>query len=563
VAGAGTTMTAATLNSVDSNAAVKGTALTTLNISGAYAASRTVTITNSTAGHSLTINASGTGYDTLGTTENKTVVTDTAAKTVNIASTVAKNSVDVSNNSAMTALNISGSAALKAYVGATSLVTLDASAATGNLTLGTLAAATTSVKGGSGNDSFSLAATTAVTVDSGAGNDTVSLTSAIATGSSIKLGDGNDTLKYAATGSVTTSTTTVVDGGAGTDTLSSKLLNGANSTQFTGFEYLGLDETTGTYDTTLLAGVTGYALTGAATNATFSGISKANDLHVLADGATSTTLTIGSVTGLSDSYNISFEGTGASTATAAAPTTIGAGTVVVAGIENLTIAAGGTGYTNDTITLTAANLRTLTVTGASTKASVAFTAAGTATSSDSNDGVSLIDGSAFTGKLTVDVANVTANAAGITVKGGSGADTLTSTSGQSITLTGGAGNDSFVVSATVAASATAPKMATISDFSAGDSITLVDRGTEVWTAAKASIGSATSLVTALGNVLGTDNGTTNATIKWFQYGGNTYIVEALGAAAHTSALETTDLVVKITGLVDLSNASVVGNVITL
>ena len=55
-------------------------------------------------------------------------------------------------------------------------------------------------------------------------------------------------------------------------------------------------------------------------------------------------------------------------------------------------------------------------------------------------------------------------------------------------------------------------------------------------------------------------------IDWFQYGGNTYVVEAInttGSAAIHAALAATDEVIKIVGLVNLGGASLVGHALTL
>jgi hypothetical protein len=55
-------------------------------------------------------------------------------------------------------------------------------------------------------------------------------------------------------------------------------------------------------------------------------------------------------------------------------------------------------------------------------------------------------------------------------------------------------------------------------------------------------------------------------IDWFQYGGNTYLVEAInntGAAASHTALATTDEVIKIIGLLNLADESLVGHTGTL
>ena len=55
-------------------------------------------------------------------------------------------------------------------------------------------------------------------------------------------------------------------------------------------------------------------------------------------------------------------------------------------------------------------------------------------------------------------------------------------------------------------------------------------------------------------------------IDWFQYGGNTYVVEAInttGSAATHAALTATDEIIKIVGLVSLSGASLHGHTLTL
>jgi hypothetical protein len=55
-------------------------------------------------------------------------------------------------------------------------------------------------------------------------------------------------------------------------------------------------------------------------------------------------------------------------------------------------------------------------------------------------------------------------------------------------------------------------------------------------------------------------------IDWFQYGGNTYLVEAVNFAANAAAhaaLAATDEIIKIVGLVSLEGASLQGHTLTL
>jgi S-layer protein len=59
-------------------------------------------------------------------------------------------------------------------------------------------------------------------------------------------------------------------------------------------------------------------------------------------------------------------------------------------------------------------------------------------------------------------------------------------------------------------------------------------------------------------------GSSNGAIKWFQYGGNTYITEILTNNGTVADAASTDLVVKLVGTIDLSTSLVAGtNVITL
>jgi hypothetical protein len=69
-----------------------------------------------------------------------------------------------------------------------------------------------------------------------------------------------------------------------------------------------------------------------------------------------------------------------------------------------------------------------------------------------------------------------------------------------------------------------------------------------------NVATATNLTTALGNA------TVNNTITWFQFGGNTYIVDGDGTSGYNAS---GDLVIKITGLVDLHAATLSGNTLTI
>ena len=154
-----------------------------------------------------------------------------------------------------------------------------------------------------------------------------------------------------------------------------------------------------------------------------------------------------------------------------------------------------------------------------------------------------------------------------TIRGGSAADTLTSTGtndvliggagndtlivhGNLTTLTGGAGTDTFDIGT---ATSNVNSYATITDIAVGDIIKFADTaGTETFQASKVVLGD-TAVFQDYANAA--INATNQGDISWFQVGGNTYVIEHASADAATSFLNGTDIVVKLTGTVDLTKAS--------
>ena len=549
----GNSMKAVTLDAIaGATASLTSTGLAAVTVKNQATALAT-TITNGTS-TALTVNVDGAGYSAAGAAvAGVTVAAGAAAKSITLNATGAKSNVTVSG-AAATTLNITGTAALTLANPLATATTIDGSAASGALTLGALNAGTITVKTGSGNDTLTTAATVATTIETGAGNDTVSISSALAAGSKITMGAGNDTVLFVTGGSVATSTTTVIDGGDGEDSVSANLINAGNASQFKNFEKVNLDSQTG-LDLALLTGNTISALTisGAATTpSTYQNVKVANSLTVDYVGLNTNvnTLTFSDASGTSDTYSITFAAVGSGTPSSA---TVGAGTLGAQGIENFSIVSGGTSAWNSITLGTNTVAKTVTVTGAA-KLDLAFTAFGTAGSS----GVTMIDGSAATGALAINVANVGSSTAGFTVKGGTAADTLTSSTFNS-TLTGGAGADSFVVAASVVTTATAAGIVitTITDAVATDKIVFANQGTEVFTSTKINVNTATALIggttNALNLAIASADSTTNGQITWFQYAGDTYLVQELGADA--AVVGTDDIVVKLTGLIDLSTAS--------
>ena len=556
VSSKGTTMTSVILDGVNADSAIKGQGLTDVTVKGATTAAHTVTIENGKADHALTVNVDGTGYDAAGT-EKQTTVKDANATAITVNASGDKSSLDLTGSVEAKSLNITGDAALTLNAsGLTKLTTIDGSAATGDLTLGTLNDATVNVNTGSGDDTFTIAATAKVAVDAGAGDDTVTLGAAIAAGSTINLGAGDDALLTDG-GSVAASA--VIDGGDGFDTVSAALINAGNAAQFHNFEALNLSSSSSpvTLDVDLLTHSTIEALTLSGGNqaATVSNVAAGVNLLVSGQNSVATTINVkDAAIGTADAFSVAFNGTGDSSAHSA--------NVVVNGIENLSVESAGMGSSIvNALTVTDDALQNLTITG--DKALTLDFKSGTGAA---EHGMT-IDGSAATGALTIDTTNLITitDPAGLTVKTGSADDTITLN--QKATVDAGAGNDTITVKAdagnsiittgagddTVNVSAITfgakHVMTTITDFTVGsDSLTFADHGSEVIATEMTDVSSAHTLDEAL-NLAASGDGSSNAQVTWFQYGGHTYIVEDMSSEG---TLNAADNVVKLSGLHDLS-----------
>ena len=551
--------TAATINS---------NALTSLTVNGATGVAITANVANATTSKSLTLNAAG------GT--SKVTDTNNEITSLNINATAASTVEFV--DAGLTALTVSGSKLLtlnasNANTAALKTVTVTGAGGltadlSGAALKNTLTKVDTTGATGASTISIDASGTAKTAYAGGAAVDSVTIVGAVATGASIVLGGGNDRLLMGAGGSVTTSATTVIDGGDGSDAIASALVTAGNASMFKNFEVVNLSNTgNSTFDVALLTGstVTGLEINGGTGVGQYANVKLAQGTTVTgAAAANDATLAFSDATGAADAYTVTFAATGAATSTATAPTTINAGILRVAGVEDVKIVSGAaSGFTKNQIALNDAGAKTLTITG-SQAAQVSFdTAFGTA---GATTGVSLIDASAATGAVTISTANVNAVTAGLTLKTGSGADVITLAAAQTNVVTTGAGKDNVNVAAVLGvagtyATATAAAYTTIMDLAAGDSITFVNTGTETFTSTKVNVDAAANFSAAL-DLAAAGAGNANGIITWFQYGGNTYVVNDNGAGA-TFAVGT-DIVVKLNGLVDLSTATnSASNVLTL
>jgi S-layer protein len=269
----------------------------------------------------------------------------------------------------------------------------------------------------------------------------------------------------------------------------------------------------------------------------------------LTAAGTGATVTMTDATGTSDSFNL---------VTKVGSSDIGFGTVAAAGVETVNITATDTSPVNTTTGAATISKATLTLSDAVAK-TVVITGNSDLDLTASGAALTTVNGSAFTGKLSFSSAvdnavitggsaadTLTATGSGQTLNGGAGADTLVVT-GNLATLIGGAGNDAFDVSD---ATSNVNNYATIADVASGDAIKFNANST-AFAAAKVTLADTAVFQdyanTAIAN-------SAQYTVSWFQYNGNTYVVQDVSNST-TTFTNGTDLIVKIAGLVDLSTAT--------
>ncbi len=499
------------------------------------------------------------------TTPTAVTVAGAALKTLTVDASGKASTIADIKNGAIETLNINGKAdlTLTSVAGLTAVKTIDGSKAEGKLDL-----------------DLTGTPATLKTVKTGTGDDTLALNITVADGTTIDLGAGND--KLVAGGSVATSTTTVIDGGAGIDSLDAALVNVGNSGVFKNFEILSLASASIDLDLALVnkSTFTTIAIDAGAVASVVRKVSTSQSLTVNADGSTSTELVFKDVAGTADAYTINFAKDAVNDGVGGGANTVDAGTVTINGIETVTVNSTGLATTDtNKIKLTDADAKSLVITG-DKAIDVSFTAFGKAGGTAADGlGVSTIDASAATGAVTIDATVVNAAANGITIKGGAGKDKIdmtnlvvTATTSDKIIvnagagddeitvgakggiLTGGAGKDTFVVTAAKATASTeaGSVFTTITDIEKGDKI-------------KAAYGNTTLVKTDLSTVLpNLDAAITKAlaagsNTEWFQFGSDTYLV----INDTTATFSANDVVVKINGLVDLSNSTIDTGVGTL
>ena len=371
-------------------------------------------------------------------------------------------------------------------------------------------------------------------------------------GSQVLLGSGNDVVDIDNTNAEQT-----INGGAGTDLISiasTIAAAGANKVTLKNFEGIRINNTIGNdidmskwegfNNITLAQGSGVYALKNTLNNSTIT-IEKnllGSDLTVEVKDAAN---------GTSDKLNLVFNPKG--TAAGLANT----GNFVIDDIENIDIASN----LDDDKTATAKNTVNLKAT-----ADAKGTLTNVVIKGDANTELALnanlkklktVDASTLKGKFTFDASGHTYEKS--VIKSGAGDDEITFGSKSSVTVTGGAGDDTFVLG-TVGNDAAFPasKTATITDFSKGDKLKIganltgtIDQNITRYDSTK-SLDFANNLSRALDVATAASN-----KLAYFTYtdpdsnATDTYLVRSDA----TAGLSASDYVVKLTGIVDLANAT--------
>jgi S-layer protein len=505
-AGDGSGLKSVSVNGNTGAVTIKGNGVNSLTITNGVAASDvTVTAAAGTRALGVTVNNDATGL----------VVTDSTATSVSITATGAASAIALSAGSA-TSLTLGGSVGLTldtlgaVYTALTSVILTGAGGVTADLSTATTASA---------------AAITSIDASASTGANNLTIT---ATQESYLGGAGVDRLTIAAV------PTKTLDGGAGSsDVLIVNAASYAGSTKVVNFESLGMGAAAaGTFDATGFSNLTvASAITG---DSTFSNVAAGAALTIEAAPGFVINYQLKDATGTSDAASLNV---------AKATSTgldLSGKAVDFTGVEALTLNSLGTGTGTNKVYVTDSALKSLVVTGGE---AIALKSTGT-TALASVDASTTTKGADFT--------NLTLKSGTIEI-GGAGADKLLATGGLD-SLTGGAGADTFFVTT---ASTNVNVYATITDATKGDIITLANKGTEVWSSVKLTLGATATFqdyANAVVNAGG--NASVNGYVGWFQFAGDTYVVESLHNATTTLNFSNgTDMIVKLTGLLDLSTAT--------
>lgn len=430
----------------------------------------------------------------------------------------------------------------------------------GNVALGDISAASKSLDASAATGNISaIVDGTKATVTTSGGNDAITVNTATQT-KDIDLGAGNDTLTYSnATISVPTG---AANGGDGIDTVamtsaSAEALDANTNfaTAISGFERLAItDALAASADVDLEALGFDYVTLKLGSGGAAILSNLANNGTVAIEAALAGDLTVkvkDAGTGPADELNLVVSGDS---------TINSAGKVIANDVETFNINANDVFVDNGSGQDLNNAVHNLTVDGDKVS-SIVVTGDDLVLITNANV-LASVDASAMTGGITY-TANASATAT--TVLGGNGTDKLTALgnndvlnggagndtlTGANLTqLTGGDGADTFVVNQP----SNVNTYSTITDLSSGDVIKF--NGADVAFSSSAVQLAATAVFQDYANEAVNLLGADGDDAAWFQFQGDTYIVQSGNTTANDDFVNGSDSIIQITGLVDLSTAS--------
>lgn len=398
------------------------------------------------------------------------------------------------------------------------LKAVNAAENTGGVTVDLSEADNAAFTGGAGADTLTVKGSK-VAHTLGAGDDTVVVSDAtfadLAKGFSVDGGEGTDTLQMSATLAKDFKTADVA----------------------TNFEILKLVGGNGTVDLDNFGDIDHVAVAGMGGTLALNNMDNGGLLEYVAAPGNAVTVNVkGADTGKTDVLNVMI----------ADDASVVANTLNVADVETINITADDTDLDEDgpvqhSMTLTA---------GAATAVNISGDAELALTLTNSNK-ITKIDASGNTGGLTVNLTNITnGDNAFVTLTGSSADDTITMGIGN--VITGGEGKDAFTATQATGAKATV-SFSTIMDFGADDTLQIGSAEGVQKVVVTEEMTFDQAVDTALAAV--------TAEAAWFEYKGNTYVVADNDGSGDT--FEANDYIVKLNGIVDLSDAVVASGVLSL
>ncbi|MPB78311.1 S-layer protein, partial [Campylobacter fetus] len=538
----------------------------TIDATGVAAITSATAVENLTVKHATNVTLAG-NMDKLAT-----VTLDNAALTAAIdvksASTLnlinsSVNGQNISTAAKDVTVNLSGATAkvkLNATAATDQTVTLKANATDNSLEFVSATSKTTSLTAsGSGKTLIIKGAEveTLVNIDTTAFNGAADVSFGKANQGgifSVKTGAGDDKIEFVGT---TLNAGSAIDGGAGNDTITMKsaALTSANFAMIKNIENITVSDAL----TTANVSKTGFQVIGVTTDVGSAGqtLTINKDQTVSFNGATfaatnEITVALDDATGTNDVLNLVLD------AKTANQNSINIGAtgkaLIINDVETINInsiakdTTTGADTTANTIYLQAKNATKIAISGDDLVELKALSA------SQDKDYVKVmqIDASASTAGIKFD-ANAITIANGATIKGGSGADSIT-LKGNSLLITGGEGADTF----TVKKGSTKTNYDTITDFKIGDKLVIDSTDfTGLTTIAKIEAG-ANANFESLINQASTDSGT-SAHVSYFHFNGDTYIVADKDGSTTTTFKEADDTIIKLSGIHELTFDS--GNIV--